>query len=88
MADMIVSYEGKNMNFGDPDNSDPRYTVNGPTLSSEAFAELSKYPAMVILDLRERGGPKTKAYLDDLEAKANSRLIFGFMPKLPDRIED
>ena len=89
MSDLIVSAgNGKEINLGDPDNSDAIYTGGSRSISADAQAELAKYPALVLIDMKERGGPQTKAYVEVLEGYASTQKVYGCWPALPSRVED
>lgn len=88
MSDIIVGPPGQQINIGDPSHCDEKYRDGIASISSDAATELNRYPQLVLQDYRARGGPKTLAYLNSLQQLANSQLVYGCFPQLPDRIED
>ncbi|MPV99799.1 hypothetical protein [Bombella apis] len=89
MADQIVNAgNGDFINLGDPTDTDQVYTTGQRQISADAQNEIGKYPALLLVDLQNRGGPQTRAYLETLKELAASQRIYGHWPKLPARIED
>lgn len=88
MTDLMVGPPGNQTNIGDPENCDEKYRSGMISISEDARRELALYPALVLLDYRNRGGPQMQAYLTALHQLANSRLVYGRWPQMPSRIED
>lgn len=88
MADIIVNMGGIETNIGDPTNSDPIYLDGSRQLCTDAQGELSSFGRLGLVDYQKRGGPKTQAYLAEIQRLAASKIIYGHWPVLPDSIED
>ncbi|MCX5616355.1 hypothetical protein NQF87_05120 [Bombella sp. TMW 2.2559] len=88
MSNMTVDMDGVPTDIGDPNNSDEVYLSGERQLFSDARTELISIGQLGMIDYQQRGGPKTRAYLQEIKRLAESRIIYGRWPQVPDRIED